>query len=740
MSENFHYRLEDDGVAVITWDIGPERSMNVLTEAGIRELDAHIDNAIADDAVKGVVITSAKPDLAGGMDLNVIAALRARAEELGNTAETLFGFIMELHKVLRKIERMGADPKTGKGGKPVAVATPGTALGIGFELMLAAHHRVAADNPAAKIGLPEVLIGIFPGAGGTTRLYRMLGLMAAAPYLMEGKLLAPAKAKGAGLIDAVVPPEELLAAAKQWVLSAKPADIVKPWDQKGFKLPGGHAYHPAGFQLALGGVAMTHAKSQGNYPGINGLLSALYEGGLVDFDTAIRIEARWFTHVLMDPRSEAMIRSLFVNKQAIEKGARRPKDQPDLSVQKLGVIGAGMMGAGIAYVAATAGIEVVLLDRDLAGAERGKAGIADLVADSVKKKRVTAEAGEAVLSRVTPSADYAALSGADLVVEAVFEEPGLKARVTAAAEAEIAPEAIFASNTSTIPITDLSRASARPENFIGIHFFSPVHKMMLVEIIKTATTSDAAVAKALDFVRQLKKTPIVVNDARFFYANRCIIPYINEGIRMVAEGIAPALVENAAKGAGMPLGPLQLCDETSLELGWKIAQATRAAMGDAYEASPADDLLQWMVEYQARLGRKAQAGFYAYDERGKRAGLWSGLTERYPLSDRQPDVEEVKNRLLAIQALEAVRALEEGVLVDIREGDVAAILGWGFAPWSGGPFSWIDLQGSAEFARLCDDLAMRHGPRFAVPPQLRAMATHGARFYPAPKHNSSEAA
>ena len=517
MTEQFHYRVDPDGVAVVTWDIGADKSMNVLNEAGIRELDQHLDAAIADANVKGVVITSAKPDMAGGMDLNVIADMRHRAEAAGgNPAETLFSFIMQLHGVLRKMELMGADPKTKKGGKPVATATPGTALGIGLEIMLASHRRIAADNPKAKIGLPEIMVGIFPGGGGTTRMIRMLGLMGASEYLLQGKLVNPSKAKSAGIVDDVVPPEELVAKAKEWVLAANPDDYLQPWDKKGFKIPGGAPYTPQGFEMFLGGVAMVHGKTQGVYPAAKAMLSAIYEGALVDIDTALKIEARWFTNILMNPSSGAMIRSLFVNKQAIEKGARRPAAVPDQTVKKVGVLGAGMMGAGIAHVSAVAGMEVVLIDRDQESADRGLATITGLLDEGVKRKKVTEEKKAEVLSRVAATPDYARLQGCDLIVEAVFEEPSLKAKVTEMAEAQIPGDAIFASNTSTIPISDLAKASARPEQFIGIHFFSPVHKMMLVEIIRGAQTGDRAVAKALDFVRQLKKTPIVVNDARFF--------------------------------------------------------------------------------------------------------------------------------------------------------------------------------------------------------------------------------
>ncbi|MFN3613103.1 MAG: 3-hydroxyacyl-CoA dehydrogenase NAD-binding domain-containing protein [Rubrimonas sp.] len=721
MTEIFGYDT-DDGVAVITWDV-PGASMNVLSLDGVVQLEALVDRALGDEAVRGVVITSGKRDFAGGMDLGVIAGLKAQAGS--DPAGTILGFVMRLHDLLRRIERGGADPKTGKGGKPFAWAAPGTALGIGFEIGLACHRRFAADNPKAKIGLPEILVGIFPGAGGTTRLSRMLGLMGAAPFLLEGKTPAPAAAKAAGLIDEVVAPDALLTAAKDWARTAGEAAAVKPWDQKGWKMPGGAPYTAPGFPTFLGAVAMTHGRSKGAFPAPKAMLSAVYEGALVHMDAALRIEARWFTRILMNPSAEAMIRSLFLDKQALEKGAARPKDVPDASVRRLGVLGAGMMGAGIAYVSLLAGMEVALIDRDDASADRGRQTVAGLIADARKSRRLTEEAAEAALARLTTGADYAALQGCDMVVEAVFEDPAVKAQAVRNALPHLGPETIFATNTSTLPIAELAQTHTDPARFIGVHFFSPVHKMMLVEVIRGPKTGDAALARALDYVRQLRKTPIVVNDARFFYANRCIIPYLNEGLRMVAEGVAPALVENAARMLGMPVGPLQLTDETSLELGLNIARATRAALGDAYPESPADDLLARLVEQESRKGRKNGKGLYDYDDRGKRAGFWPGLATLYPPLADQPPVAEVQNRLMLVQALEAVRALEQGVIDDPRAADVGAILGWGFAPWSGGPLSWIDMTGPARVAALCDDLSARFGPRFAAPDLLRARARAG---------------
>jgi len=722
--KDFSYEVGTDGVAVITWDtVG--KSMNVMNEQGFIDLEALIDRALADDAVKGAVITSGKDgSFAGGMDLNIIAKMKTMAGD--NPAKGLFDGIMNIHRLLRKIELAGMDPKTKKGGKPIAAALPGTALGIGFELPLACHRIFAADNAKAKIGLPEIKVGIFPGAGGTTRLVRMLGAMAASPYLLEGKLVDPAKAKLAGLIHEVA--ADPLAAAREWVANASEADCVKIWDAKGYKMPGGAPYHPAGFMTYVGASAMVNGNTMGVYPAAKALLSAAYEGALVPFDTALKIEARWFTNVLMNPSSSNMIRSLFINKEALEKGAVRPAGVADQKVVKVGVMGAGMMGAGIALVSAMAGIKVVLIDQKQEAADKGKAYVETYLDKGIARKKTTPEKKADVLGLITATTDYAALKGADLIVEAVFEDPKIKAEVTAKVEAVVGEDCIFATNTSTLPISDLAKASKRPEQFIGIHFFSPVEKMLLVEIIKGRETGDRAVAKALDYVRQIRKTPIVVNDARFFYANRCIIPYINEGIRMVAEGVAPALIENAAKMLGMPLGPLQLVDETSIDLGAKIARATRAAMGDSYPDGVVDEIIFWM-EAEGRLGRKANAGFYDYDSKGKRTGLSQMVGDKYPVDKTQPDLSDVQNRLMMAQALEAVRALEDGVLTDIREGDVGAILGWGFAPWSGGPLSWLDMVGAAKAVEICDHLTATHGDRFSTPALLRSLADQGEGFY-----------
>ena len=723
MNSDFSIVIDSQAIATITWNC-EKKSMNVLSFDALETLEKLIDQVIDDKNIVACILTSGKKDFAAGMDLNVLAQLKESAGE--NPAEGVFNGVMKMHSVLRKIELAGMDPKTQKGGKPIVSVLPGTALGIGLEIPLSTHRIFSANNPKSKIGLPEILVGLFPGAGGTTRLVRKLGAMTASTYLLEGKTVTPRKAQTVGIIDEVN--DDPMMAARDWVLAAKESDIVKPWDQKGYKIPGGTPYTPNGFMTFVGASAMVNGKTQGAFPAAKALLSAVYEGALVPFDLALKVEARWFTNVIMNPSSTAMIRSLFLNKTALEKGAVRPKTITDQSVKKLGVLGAGMMGAGIALVSAQAGIDVVLIDQTQESAENGKNFAANHLNKGIKLGKTSQDQKESILSKILPTTNLKALSEADLIIEAVFEDPKVKSDITKEVERAISRECIFASNTSTLPINDLAKASSRPDQFIGIHFFSPVEKMRLVEIIRGKQTNDTAVAKALDFVRQIKKTPIVVNDARFFYANRCIIPYINEGIRMVSEGIPPSMVNNAAQMLGFPVGPIQLVDETSIDLGAKIARATKAAMGQNYPDDSVDEVIFWM-EKIGRLGRKSKAGFFDYDDKGKRTGYWSGLKEKYPYSTNQPSLLDVQHRLMFVQVLEAVRALEEGVLMDIREGDVGAILGWGFAPWSGGPLSWLDILGTAYATERCEELCSIYGNRFKPPSLLIEMGKTGEEFY-----------
>ena len=722
--EEFSLSIDQAGIATITWDL-KGKSMNVMTQKGSEEFYTLIDKVIDDQNIRGVIITSGKKDFAGGMDLSVLSELNANNSS--DLSAQIFNFIMKMHEKLRKLELAGMDPKTNKGGKPVAWACPGLSAGIGTEIGLACHRRFLSSDQRSKVGLPEILVGLFPGAGGTTRLIRMLGAMAASPLLLEGKLLKAKAAKATGIVDEIVSPDSLLDEARKWVLEATEDALVKPWDKKGYKMPGGTPYHPSGFMTFVGASAMVNGRTNNVYPAAKALLAVAYEGSLVPFDTALKIEARWFTHVLKLKSTSNMIRSLFINKTALDKGVSRPEKIPQKTIRKLGVLGAGMMGAGIAYVSANNGIDVILIDQNQEAAEKGIESINELLNDGIKRGKITSAKKDDIINRITPTDDYSMLAGSDLVVEAVFEDTKVKESATKRAQQYIDDKTIFATNTSTLPIGKLSEASVSKEDFIGIHFFSPVHKMALVEIIKGKDTGDTAVATALDFVKQLKKTPIVVNDARFFYANRCIIPYINEGVRMVGEGVEPALIENAAKQLGMPVGPLQLIDETSIDLGMRIANETKVAQGNMYDNEATDSVLKVMFE-AGRLGRKSNAGFYSYDN-GKRQGIWKGLQDHWMPLEKQPNFDEVKYRLAMIQALEALRAIEDGVLTDIREGDVGAILGWGCMPWAGGPLSWLDLIGANEAIKICEMLSEKHGNRFCSPNLLIELREKKSTIY-----------
>ncbi len=722
---DFKYVKDKDNIVSIIWDV-KDKIMNVLTLEGIESLKHCVDKALLDETVIGIIVRSSKRDFAGGMDLNVLQSMMSESKT--DLSQIAFKTIMEVHGILRTLELAGRDPTTKKRAKPVVWASSGLSAGIGTEIGLACHHRITTDATKTKIGLPEILVGLFPFGGGTTRVMRMLGAMGASNILLEGKMLSAKAAKSAGLVDEICDPSELEERAKQWIFSASESDMIKPWDQKGFKVPGGAPYHPSGFLTFVGASAMVHGKTKGVYPAHKSLMAAAYEGLLVPFETALKVEARWAVKLLNKPSTFNMINTLFVNKTALDKGLARPKKIESQKTRKVGVIGAGMMGSGIAYVSAIANIEVVLVDATEDKANQGKSKVKLILEEGIRRRKTTADQMEAVLQRITATNDYSCLKEVDLVIEAVFEDASLKKEVTKLAETHISKSTIFATNTSTLPVSDLAKVSKNQSNFIGIHFFSPVNKMNLVEIIKGKATTDFAVAKALDYVSAIKKTPIVVNDARFFYANRCIIPYINEGVKMVGEGIEPALIENGAKLLGMPVGPLQLVDETSIDLANQIATATKTALGGKYQEEASDEILHFMVN-EKRLGRKANAGFYEYSNKGQRLKLWRGATLKWPLKKTQPKVEEIKNRLALIQALEAVRALEEGVLMDIREGDVGAILGWGCMPWAGGPFGWLDLFGAQRIVEMCNNLSSTFGPRFNPPEILQNMSKTNAKFY-----------
>jgi len=720
--KHFTFETDKDGIALITFD-SPGRSMNVLSSDVIAEIADWAEKISEDDNIKGAVLTSGKAAFCAGADLDEMGGQfgdtimkAAKGDQAAKKA--FFEGAFTLNKTFRELETCG---------KPVAAAVNGLALGGGFELALACHARFAAnDNPKLVLGFPEAMIGLLPGAGGTQRVPRMVGLMAAAPLLVQGKNIKPKEAQGMGLINGVASSAELIDTAKKWVIDNPKAK--QPWDADRFKFPGGAPYTAQGYQMFAGANAMMRKESYGNYPAIRNILAAVYEGSLVPMDAALRIETRYFCELLSGPVSRNMIRSLFLSKQAIEKGEARPAGQEKGEVKKVGVIGAGFMGAGVAYVSAIAGIEVILIDRDQEGADKGKQFSIDEQAKRVKRNKTTQEKADKITDRITATTDYSLLKDVDLIVEAVFENSELKAKITKMAEEVIGDKAVFGSNTSTIPITDLAKASGRPDNFIGIHFFSPVHKMMLVEIIKGEKTSDYAISRAIDFVSRIRKVPIVVEDTRGFYANRCVMRYISEGMNMLSEGVKPALIENAAKMAGMPVGPLSLQDEVAIDLAYKVMTQTKADLGSQYSEGKMDPIIDKMYNAE-RYGRKNAKGFYVYE--GREKYLWPELGQFAVdgLQDPQPDVKDIKDRIMYTQAIEAARTMAEGIVHDPREADLGSIFGWGFAPFTGGAISFIDTIGAKRFVKRADELAKAYGPQFEVPSLLRQMAKSGETFY-----------
>ncbi|MDO8838970.1 MAG: 3-hydroxyacyl-CoA dehydrogenase NAD-binding domain-containing protein [Parvibaculum sp.] len=746
--ENFKLEIDSDGIALITWDM-PGRSMNVLSQGSMGDMASIIEKIMSDDAIKGAVLTSGKDAFCAGADLSMMGGQAGGGSGGGSQEDrvkAMYEGNLKFNMLLRSLETCG---------KPVVAAINGTALGGGLEVTLACHYRVAADNPKTQIGLPEAKVGLLPGGGGTQRLPRLIGAQAALPLILQGTSLDPQKALKAGIVHKVVPAGELVSAAKTWLkeglaqpkvkLGKKGPEVyaiaIQPWDREGYKVPGGDPHSKGGGQVFTIGNATLHKQTHGNFPAQKYIMSCVYEGLQVPIEAGLRIETRYFTKLLMDPRSKAMIRSLFLSMQELAKGARRPAGIAPFQVKKLGILGAGMMGAGIAYVSAQAGMEVVLLDTDQANAEKGKAYSERLLAKALERGKTTQEKADKLLGLIKPTTNYDDLKGADLVIEAVFESRDIKAEVTKKAEPMLAKGGIYGSNTSTLPITGLAEAAANPESFIGIHFFSPVDKMQLVEIIMGKKTSDETLAKAMDYVKQIRKTPIVVNDSRGFYTSRCFGTYVGEGLAMLGEGVPPAMIENVGRMTGMPMAPLALNDEVSLDLAYKVREQTKKDLGDKYVGSPADDLVKKMVVELGRVGKKAGKGFYDYPADGKKK-LWPGLADLVGKSQDPDDldVQELKNRFLYIQALEAARCFEEGVVTDVRDADVGAILGWGFAPWAGGPLSLIDMVGAKAFVEACDKLAQKYGPRFTPSKLLRDMAEKGDTFYTRFAPNKEKAA
>ena len=721
-----HIRIEvdQDGIALVTFDV-QGRSMNTLL-ASVRDEMADLINRLReDDTIKGVILASGKANgFFAGADLvemegEIASWVAARTEaELSCAVDSS----SSLSRLFRAIETLG---------KPVACSIEGLALGGGLELALCCHYRVVADDPKIRLGLPEATIGLFPGAGGTQRLPRLVGIEKSLPMLLQGKPVPPAAALAMGFVDAIAPKGKVVAAARLWLLEV--GDPVAAWDKKGFTVPGGGPYSSAGMQLMAGANAMLRGQSFGNYPAQEQILKAVFEGTQLPMTAALRVETRRFLNTVRSSQAAAMVRTNFHSMQAVGKGAGRPDSAEAFVVNKAAVLGAGMMGAGIAYVQAVAGIETVLIDVDQNAADRGLQYSLDLLGKDVARGRMTQDKADAIASRITATTDYALIAAADIVIEAVFENRELKAEVTRKAEVHLGPDAVFGSNTSTLPIDSLADASSRPENFIGIHFFSPVDKMQLVELISGARTSTATLAKAFDYVMRIRKVPIAVNDSRGFYTSRVFGTYIAEGMEMLAAGIAPAIIDNVGRMVSMPRGPIELCDDVGIDLVYKVDLQTAADLGEGYVVKKQDAIVRSMVEAHGRYGRKNKAGFYDYPDTGSKR-LWPGLGDVVPVTrpvSTESETAELKERLLYRQAIEAARCFDEGVISDPREADVGALLAWGFPAWTGGPISYINDIGIDHFVTRADELAKLHGPRFVPPDLLREMARDGRNFFAA---------
>lgn len=713
MYQTLKYSVSDAGVATILIDI-PGSSANVMSLQFRDDLASAISRVADDSSVKGAVISSAKSDFMAGGDLKQMMTLF----DQGLDAAEALAVANQFKPLLRQMETCG---------KPFIAAINGPAMGGGLELALACHRRVVVDNPRLVMALPEVTLGLIPGAGGTQRLPRLLGIAKALPILLKGQHLSPAKALELGLVEQVVAADILLDVASSWVLDT--LDPTQPWDRKGFSVPGGAGFmgpEPgATFNLAATSIAR---ETQRNYPAPIALLTAVAHGTAVPMDAALHIESCQFAKLLMDPVARNMMRTLFVNKGELDKLVNRPQNIAPAQLHTIGVVGAGLMGAGVAHVAALANFDVLMLDASEAQALAGKQRLAEGFAKLIARNRMSQDKADAILARITPVGDYARLADCDLVVEAVFEDRKVKSDVFAKLQTVLKPGAIIASNTSSLPITGLCEGLKAPEYFIGLHFFSPVDRMALVEVIKGQQTSEATLAHALDFIKRLRKTPIIVNDARGFFTTRVISSYLHESMGMLAEGIKPTLIDNAARLAGFPVGPLSLIDEVTIEIGYHAMNQNKADLGTDWVEPVGYKVQKRFVEDLDRRGRRYGQGFYDYPE-GKRQ-VWAAMAEIYPQQDPQPNVEDLKTRMLYIQALEAARSFEEGVIVDPSEGDVGSVLGIGFPSYTGGVFSLIDTVGIEHFVSTCERFARAHGPHWQPSAWLKARAAKGLRFYP----------
>jgi 3-hydroxyacyl-CoA dehydrogenase/enoyl-CoA hydratase/3-hydroxybutyryl-CoA epimerase len=711
----------EDGIVVVTLD-DPARSANTMNDRFVAAFGECVEALHAEsEQITGVIITSAKKTFFAGGDLESL--IKAGPGDAGTVMEQS----MTIKDQLRRLETLG---------RPVVAAMAGTALGGGLEIGLACHHRIGLDAKGVVYGLPEVTLGLLPGAGGVVRTVRMLGIAdAVANVLVQGQRHKPAAALGIGLIDELASsPEEAVDKARAWIAAqGREGDgtAAQPWDRPGYEIPGGSPSSPTLASVLPAFPANLRKQLKGApMPAPRNILAAAVESTQVDIDTAFRIEARYFTELATGQVSTNMTKAFFFDLQSINNGNSRPDGYEQWRPAKVAVLGAGMMGAGIAYTCALSGWEVVLKDVSIEAAQKGKAYSEALVAKGVSRGRTTQEKGDALLARITPTADYADLAGCDLVIEAVFESVTLKQEVFAEAAKVVAPDAVLCSNTSTLPITELAKGVGRPTDFIGLHFFSPVDKMPLVEIIRGGQTSDATLAKAFDVAIGMKKTPIVVNDSRGFFTSRVIGTFLNEGVAMIAEGIDPQTIEQASAQAGYPAPVLQLMDELTLTLPRRIREETKAAVeaaGGSWRPHPADAVIDRLVEEFARSGRSSGAGFYEYSE-GKRVRLWPGLRSEFGATNHEVDLHELSERMLVIEALETHRCFDEGVLTTVPDANIGSILGIGFPAWTGGVVQYIEGYpgGPAGFVARADEFAARYGERFAVPASLRARAAEAS--------------
>ena len=700
-----------DNIVILTLD-SPNQSANTMNADFRAALAETVEKLKADEQIAGIIFRSAKKTFFAGGDLDEL--IQAQPEQ----ASDFFQMVEGMKAQLRYIETRGI---------PVVAALNGTALGGGWELALGCHHRIALNDPKTRFGLPEVTLGLLPGGGGIVRMVRLLGLQTAFPFLIEGKQFGVEKALSLGLIhDTADSADEMLQKAINWI-QAHPKS-QQPFDVKGYKIPGGDPKHPAVAQMLAIAPAILRDKTKGCYPAPEAIMSAAVEGAQVDVDTALTIESRYFTYLATGQVSKNMIGTFWHGLNAIKSGASRPQDIPQWQAKKVGILGAGMMGAGISYAAAIKGIAVILKDVAVENAEKGKAYSQKLLDKKVAQGRMTAEKRDQILARITPTASTADLAGCDLIIEAVFENQQLKAQVTQEAEGYLTADGVMASNTSTLPISGLAQAAKDQSRFIGLHFFSPVDKMQLVEIIKGQNTNRETVAKAYDFVQQIGKTPIVVNDSRGFFTSRVFGTFVQEGLRMLAEGIHPAKIEMAALKAGMPVGPLAIQDEVSLTLSEHVAAETRKALqaeGKERPRSGADEVIETMIHQFNRKGKAAGAGFYDYPEGGKKS-LWEGLS--YWKKEQTVDEQELIDRFLFVQSLDTLRCLEEGVLESVVDGNVGSIFGIGFAPWTGGALQFLNQYGLKDALNRAQALEQRYGERFAPPQLLKDKVAQGEQI------------